>query len=127
MVTASYTAKCKDKRLGSILLRELAMAKGGLQELANNWSQQLNCSYVSKGWLGSGMWPSQFSKLEPFNPTIKVGPGQDPGTSLVPRQGIEGSQANDFLARHCVRPDPSSIKARTKSCLSSRCSGDCIS
>lgn len=127
MVTASYMAKCKDKRLGSILLRELAMAKGGLQELANNWSQQLNCSHVSKGWLGSRMWPFRFSKLEPFNPTIKVGPSQDSGTSLVPRQEIEGPQANDFLAHHYIRPDPSSIKARTKSCLSSRGSGDCIS
>ena len=87
-------------RLRSILLQELAVAKLGLKELANNWSQQLNCSYVFKGWLGSGMWPSQFSKLEPFNPTIKVGPSQDSGTSFVSRQGIEGSQASDSLAHH---------------------------
>lgn len=35
------------------------------------------------------MRPSQFLKLKSFNPTIKVGPSQDSGTSFVPRQGMK--------------------------------------
>lgn len=100
LVKASNMPRFKDKRPRSILLQELAMAKGELKELANNWSQQLNRSYVFKGWLSSGMWPSQFSKLKPFNPTIKTVPSQDSGTSFVPWQGIKGSHAGDSLAHH---------------------------
>lgn len=39
LVKENHVAKYKDKRLESILLRELTMAKGELQELVNNWSQ----------------------------------------------------------------------------------------
>lgn len=59
------------------------MARVWLQELANNWSQQLHFHMFIRIACDLGCGHSHISKLEPFNPTIKCGPSQDSRNSLI--------------------------------------------